>query len=163
VESAVGAPASSAATRDLLLAGSVGIAALGSAFAYITKTISGLEKHHFLYAILGIAAVVFGPSLVMGYFKLRRRDLTALLEASGWAINLRMKLTGDLGRLFTHSPSLPKGSRRERRDLVEMFAQNIGVGLIAWKRVGLIVLIGALIIGGLLGLGILQIRLKYGL
>ena len=72
--------------RDMLLAGSVGVAALGSSFAYVTKAIAGVQVHHVLLVVAGIATLLLGPSLVMGYFRLRRRDLTTLLEAAGWAI-----------------------------------------------------------------------------
>lgn len=145
IEGAASAPRDSTATRDLLLAGSVGIAVVGSAFAYITKALSEVNPIRVLIVLLGIAAVVFIPSFLMGYVKLRRRDLTALLEASGWAINIRIRLTGRMGRLFTRQPFLPKGARKERKDIGALFARQFGPKPISWKRVAFTALILAVI------------------
>ena len=151
LEKAVAAPAGSSATRDLLLAGSVGLAALGSSFAYITKSMKGVQPHHVLLVVLGILAVLLGPSIVIAWFRLRRRDLTALLEASGWAVNVRIRVRGKLGRLFTHEPDLPKGSLKERRDLVARFTKDVGRQAINWTRVTILCLSAAtLIFGGTL-------------
>ncbi len=54
----------------------------------------------------------------MGFAKIRKRDMSVLLEASAWAVNVHMRLNATLGRLFTHIPRLPEGARKERRDVV---------------------------------------------
>lgn len=148
VEGAVAAPAGSAATRDLLLAGSVGLAALGSSFAYITKAMKEVHLHHVLIVIVGILVAIAGPSVAIAWFRLRKRDLTALLEASGWAVNVRIYVRGRLGRLFTHEPDLPRGAVRERTDLVARFARDVGKRRVNWTRVALVCLASAAIIFG---------------
>ena len=41
------------------------------------------------------------PSVALTYFKLRRRDLGAILNASGWAVNRPMRFSMQLARRFT--------------------------------------------------------------
>ena len=100
---------------------------------------------HVAAVILGLLSLVVGPSMIMGYFKLRRRDLTALLEASGWAINIRMRLTGGISRLFTVRPPLPPTVRKERKDLTPDFAGEAGSQVISWRRVGIASAVGGFI------------------
>ncbi|NQU45068.1 hypothetical protein HQ520_17425, partial [bacterium] len=139
-------PQNTTATRDILLAGSIGVAALGSAFAYITKALSAVEWQHVIFVTMGILLVLMGPSLAISWWKLRRRDLTTLLEASGWAINTRMRITGGLGELFTRIPGLPEGSRKQRRDLVPAFTKKTGQRRVRWLRVLVISLIGMIVV-----------------
>ena len=40
-----------------------------------------------------------------------RRELSAILEGSGWAINARMRLTRKQGKAFTQRPRSPKGAK----------------------------------------------------
>lgn len=130
-----------AAVRDLLLGGGIALAALGSSLAYVAKTLAGISLRDALLVPLGIVAAVAGVSAAAGWFKLRRRDLRALLEAGGWAINLPMPLTGRLGRLFTRTATLPKNAVRKRRDLVRGFLRELGESEFSWRRVGLGVLL----------------------
>jgi len=114
------------AIRNLLLVGGVTIAALGSAFAYITKALSQVRINHILIALLGVAAVIVLPGIIAGFSKIRKRNMSVLLEASGWAVNAHMRLNASLGRLFTHIPQLPKGSYKERKDVVAQFVKQFG-------------------------------------
>ena len=129
-EEKVGSMASSASAsgtaRDLMLGGGLAIAALGSSFAYITKALSEVEPVHVLVALLGLAMVVLLPSILAGFVKTRKRDMSALLEASGWAVNVHMRLNMTMGQLFTHTPHLPKDARKERRDIVGKFVKKFG-------------------------------------
>jgi len=95
----------------LLMGGSVAVAALTSAIAYITKTLSGVGTGQILFGIGAAVMVVMLPASIMAFIKLRRRDLSALLEGSGWAINARMRLTFKQGRFFTSRPLLPRGAK----------------------------------------------------
>ena len=47
-----------------------------------------------------------------------------LFEASGWAINPRMKITRRLGILFTRTPGFPAGTRADRRDVLAGLAET---------------------------------------
>jgi hypothetical protein len=95
----------------VLAGGGIAVAALGSSLAFITKTLAGLSTMAVLSGILGALAAVIVPTIIIAWLKLRARDLSAILEGSGWAINARMSLTRRLARYFTHRPGYPRGSR----------------------------------------------------
>ena len=92
----------------LLMGGSVAIAALGSAFAYVSKTLAGVAAYKIIIGVAAAILAVMLPTAIVAVSKLRRRDLSAILEGSGWAINSRMRLTMKQGRFFTQIPALPK-------------------------------------------------------
>ncbi len=143
-------PDAGAMIRNLLLVGGVTIAALGSAFAYITKALSQVRINHILVALLGVATAILLPGIIAGFSKIRKRDMSVLLEAAGWAVNARMRLNSTLGRLFTHIPRLPKGSHKERKDLVAQFVKQFGYVPRGSKRLTMLVLIIVLMIIGLI-------------
>ncbi len=116
----------SGTARDLMLGGGLAIAALGSSFAYITQALSEVKPVQVLMALLGLAMVVLLPSIFAGFVKIRRRDMSGLLEASGWAVNVHMRLNMTMGRLFTHTPHLPKDARKERKDIISKFVKELG-------------------------------------
>jgi len=116
----------SGSARDLMLGGGLAIAALGSSFAYITKALSDVKPVQILIALLGLGTVVLLPGIFAGFAKIRKRDMSGLLEASGWAVNVRMRINRTMGRLFTHTPRLPKNARKERRDTVGKFVKELG-------------------------------------
>jgi len=107
-----------------MLGGGLAIAALGSSFAYITKALSEVKPVQVLIAVLGLAMVVLLPGIFAGFAKIRKRDMSGLLEASGWAINVRMRVNTTMGRFFTHTPHLPKDARKERRDVLTKFVKE---------------------------------------
>ena len=88
--------------------------------------------------------VLFLPGFIMGLLKIRKRNMSVLLEASGWAVNVRMRLSASLGRLFTHVPSLPKGARREGRDMIETFSKQFGYSPARWVWLMLLLLLALL-------------------
>lgn len=96
----------------LLMGGGVAVAALGSAVAYITNTFRGVETYKIILGVFLAIVAVITPASLIALMKLRRRDLSAILEGSGWAINARMRLTLRQGRIFTRKPPLPEGSVR---------------------------------------------------
>lgn len=87
------------------------IAALGSAMAYITKSLSQV---HWWQVLVGVACAIIAvmlPTSIVAFMKLRKRDLSAILEGAGWAINARMRLTRKLGTFFTNRPKYPAHAR----------------------------------------------------
>ena len=60
----------------------------------------------FFVALAAVVLVVSVPSAVLAYFKLRKRDLGAILNASGWAINRPMRFSMRRARDFTKRRSL---------------------------------------------------------
>ncbi len=103
------AGASRLSRAGMLMGAGVTLAALGSAVAYITKTLSAVKPLSAILAVLAAAAAVMLPVSIVAFLKLRRRDLSAILEGCGWAINARMRLSRKQCRFFTHRPRYPTG------------------------------------------------------
>ena len=118
----------SSAMQNLLIGGSIAFAAIGSALAYVISAVTSISPIKLLGGIAGLIAAVAGVSALLGWLKLRRRDMGMLFEAGGWAINPRMKITRRLGIIFTWTPEFPAGTFVDRRDalagLAEIKAQD---------------------------------------
>jgi hypothetical protein len=75
----------------------------------------------FVGLFIGIVLLISGPSMVLAYIKLRKRNLAPLLDANGWAVNAKAKINVPLGRSLTQVAALPPGSQR---DLADPFASK---------------------------------------
>jgi len=104
---AAAAPAAAGGPAGMLIGLSLSAAAIGSAFAFITKTLSGLNSGQLIAGVLGAAAVVAIPVSLIAILKLRRQDLSALLEGCGWSINARMRFDRAQRRSFTRRVPYP--------------------------------------------------------
>ncbi len=140
------APAS-AGIAGMVAAGSIAAAALGSSFAFIVTQVKSLTLVDLISAATLIAMVVMAPAGLLGWLKLRRRNLALLLEGSGWALNDRLMLTPALSSLVTRRPRLPRGARVDRMDMVrpELVRQQEEdgdvEGLSGWARLGITLLV----------------------
>jgi len=91
-------------------------------------------------AILAVMALISGPSLVMTYIKLRKRNLGPILDANGWAVNAKARINVPFGTRLTAIAELPPGSTR---DLVDPFEETrrpwklylalVVVALLGWQ------------------------------
>lgn len=137
---AIGAVASGTRKIDVGTVAALGVAVGGitSAMGIIFASIVGL-KAWIPVGIIGILALISGPSVLIAWLKLRERTLGPILEASGWAINGRIHLTMPLGHALTELAHLPAGSVRRLRD---PYADRSGRWL--W----IVLLIVALLVGG---------------
>jgi len=99
--------------NSLVLGGGIALAGIGALLASVVSTLTSLKGW---LAILAVLAVVAALSGLVGWLRLRRRDMSLLFEASGWAVNVRMKINRRIGRVFTFIPALPPGAVVERRD-----------------------------------------------
>jgi hypothetical protein len=113
------APAQAGGLGGVIAAGGIAFAAVGSSLAFIVSQTKSLTLGDVLSAALIIAAIVMLPAGLLGWLKLRRRNLALLLEGSGWALNDRLKLTRELAGLVTRKPRRPKGSRVDRTDVLQ--------------------------------------------
>lgn len=112
----------------LMMGGGIGIAAIGSAAAFIAKTLSNVSFWAILSVIVGIVLVFGGPSVVIALIKLYCRDLGRFLEAAGNAVNRPMRLSGKLGRVFTWAPPLPgKVEHRIGKKLIILLLIVLGI------------------------------------
>ena len=108
-----------------LMGGSVAFAALGSSLAFITKQLSELQIHKILLGLSIIVALIMIPTALVAFLKIRRRNLSALLQASQWAINDRMLLGYKLSKLLSNKPALPDQAVSEKRDQLERILKNV--------------------------------------
>ena len=95
----------------LLMGGGIGIAALGSSIAFITKQLQNVSIWDILSVLLGIILIFGGPVVIISLVKLYCRDLSRFLEATGCAVNRRMRMTRKMGDIFTFQPIMPDGKK----------------------------------------------------
>ncbi len=90
-------------------------------------------------ALVGIMAAISGPSMMIAWLKLRQRSLGPLLDASGWAINGRMRINTRLGGSLSQTAKVPAHARRSLQD---PFAQSRAP---LWWALGALVVAGGLV------------------
>ncbi len=92
------------------------LGALGAALAAVLTGFMSLTWWQMPLAILGIMVIISGPSVVLAWLKLRRRNLGPILDANGWAVNSRVKINIPFGRSLTQMAKLPPGAQRSMSD-----------------------------------------------
>jgi hypothetical protein len=92
------------------------VGAIGTAIAAVISGFLGLVWWQMPLAIAGLLLLVSGPSMVIAWFKLRQRNLAPILDANGWAVNTKAKLTLRFGVTLTALAELPKGASRTLKD-----------------------------------------------
>jgi hypothetical protein len=97
------------------------IGAIGGILASIVGGLLGLKFWQIPLAVIGLMLLVSCPSMVLAWFKLKRRNLGPILDACGWAINARVLVNIPFGTSLTGLASLPKGANRS---LVDPFAEE---------------------------------------
>lgn len=103
---------------------SVAVSVLSAAFAYIANSVASLGWWWPL-ALVGIFICVSGPSVILAWFKLRRRSLGPLLDASGWAVNKGAPINFIMGAALTTVGRLPRNARRDLNDPYSLPAQIV--------------------------------------
>lgn len=104
-----------AKSAGIFAALSVGISMVSASFAYIAKSLFSLGWWWPL-ALAGLFVCISGPSTLLAWFKLRRRSLGPLLDASGWAVNTGAPINLSLGACLTREGSMPPGAQRSLDD-----------------------------------------------
>lgn len=92
------------------------VGAIGTAIASVVTGFLGLKAWQMPLALVGLVLLVSGPSMVIAYLKLRKRNLAPLLDANGWAINTRAIVNIPFGTSLTHVAALPPGAQRSFTD-----------------------------------------------
>ena len=80
---------------------------IGTALAAVAKGMSGFAWWQLLIVFVCILLVISGPSMVMAWLKLRRRNLAPVLNANGWAINSDALISVLFGRSLTEQVKFP--------------------------------------------------------
>jgi hypothetical protein len=107
------------------------VAALGVAFGaigtFVAAIATGLVKIAafgplaILAVLIGVILLISGPSLILAYIKLQKRNLGPILDANGWAVNARARINVPFGTALTGIAKLPPGAHR---DLTDRFAEK---------------------------------------
>ena len=117
----------------------VAFGALATATAAIAGYASGLTRLPFWQLCIALAVlvlVVSGPSVLIAWLKLRKRNLGPILDANGWAVNARARLNVPFGESLTGIAKLPRGARIVARD-------RFGQRPAAWPRfVAVLIVLG---------------------
>ncbi len=101
---------SGAGKGGMLMGIGVAFAALSSALAFVCKTLASMSAISILVSLACVLAVLLLPILMLGILRLRRQDLSSLLEGNGWAINSRMRLSRHQRRTFSRNGRFEKGA-----------------------------------------------------
>jgi len=121
------------------------VGAIGSFIASFISGLLGLVWWKLPFAIAGILLVISGPSMIMAYFKLRKRNLAPILDANGWAINANVIINIPFGNTLTHEAKLPDGAQVNLNDpfmtrkfpykwvLIGMLVLTLLVFYVVWK------------------------------
>lgn len=114
--------------------------ALGYIGAFLVSVATGflnLTWWQMPLALIGIMLLISGPSMIMAWLKLRKRNLSPVLNANGWAVNAQAFVNIQFGATLTkvaHFPKMPK--------LQDPFAKK---GTPAWRKI----LYAAVLLGGI--------------
>ncbi len=130
----------------MLMGGGVGLAAIGSAVAFIANTMKNISVWNVVAVFIGISLVISGPVFIVSIVKLWNRCVSDFLAASGWAVNPRMRLSRKMGLLFTYAPKPPAGSKLQRGDLIGRFSRDMKKNMAAESGHGFLVVMIVLIV-----------------
>lgn len=110
------------------------IGAIGTAIASVVTGFISLAWWQMPLAIVGLILLISGPSVLLAFLKLRKRNLAPLLDANGWAVNTRAIINIPFGASLTHMAVLPPNAQRS---LTDPYAEKKS----PWKSYVLIVLL----------------------
>ncbi len=99
----------------LVAALSVGAAGLGATLGAILTGFLNL-KWMMPLGVIGIILLISGPSMLLAWLKLRKRNLGPILDANGWAVNARARINVPFGASLTGIAVLPPGALRDKFD-----------------------------------------------
>ncbi len=114
---------------------------IGSALASLAAGLSTTPLWKTALICLALLLCISGPSMIMAWMKLRKRNLAPLLNANGWAINASAVVNILFGNTLTDIVKFPKVK------LVDPYAKK---GLATWKKwvISLSVLLAVALAGG---------------
>ncbi len=92
------------------------VGAIGTAIASVLTGFLSLSWWQMPLAVAGLLLLISGPSMVITYFKLRKRNLAPMLDANGWAVNTRAIVNIPFGKTLTALAKLPEGAQTSLAD-----------------------------------------------
>lgn len=85
----------------------VAVGAVGGALALLVESVTGLHWWQWIAIIAGVMLVISGPAMIKAWLKLRKRNLSPLLNANGWAVNAKVLVNVRFGETLTHIAKYP--------------------------------------------------------
>ena len=109
--------------------------ALGYIGAFLVSFATGflnLRWWQMPLAILGIILLISGPSMIIAWLKLRKRNLSPVLNANGWAVNAQAYVNIKFGATLTKIAKFPRV-----KNGTDPFKQGIPV----WRKILYVVIV----------------------
>jgi hypothetical protein len=103
---------------------SVALGSLAAAAAGFAAFLGKFPAWQIPLVVAGIMLIISGPSLILAYMKLRKRNLGPILDANGWAVNAKAKVNVPFGTSLTEIAKLPPGSKV---DISDRYAEKTSV------------------------------------
>ncbi|WDE96112.1 hypothetical protein PQO03_10340 [Lentisphaera profundi] len=85
-------------SRDLIFT----FAALGSSFTYIIAKLSSFNISDVLNGLFNALLIILIPTFIISLIKLSKRNLSSIIEASGFALNHPLRLSKELSKAFAY-------------------------------------------------------------
>lgn len=113
-----GAPPPPAKKMDIGVVAAIGVAvgAIGTAISAFATGLMQMAGWQIPLLFVGLMLLISGPSMLIAFLKLRRRNLAPILDANGWAVNTRARMNIPFGTTLTALATLPAGSQRSLTD-----------------------------------------------
>ena len=111
------------------------IGMIGTMLVSVAKGWVTLTWWQQLLVFVGILLLISGPSMVMAWLKLRRRNLAPVLNANGWAVNADAIISVPFGRTLTDQVAYPLLKKRHKNPwpaIIVTLVVLIGIAVGAW-------------------------------
>jgi hypothetical protein len=113
---AAGTPAKPFLDPSVIALLSLALGSLAAGAATVLAFLGKVPVAFLPFVLAGVALIVSGPSLLLAFIKLRKRNLGPILDANGWAINAKAKINVPFGESLTTTAKLPGGSSLDSHD-----------------------------------------------
>lgn len=91
----------------ILAAVGLAIGSIGSFLTSLWEEFMKLSPVGMVLALIGIMLVISGPSMLLAWLSLRKRNLSPLLNANGWAVNAQTLVNIVFGQTLTKIADFP--------------------------------------------------------
>lgn len=120
----------------ILAAVGLAIGSIGGFLTSLWNEFMKLSPIGMVLALIGIVLVISGPSMLLAWMSLRKRNLSPLLNANGWAVNAQAYVNIVFGATLTKMAAFPMIA------IADPFADK---GVAKWKIAVAIVVIVAIV------------------